>query len=393
MTSINRLTASAAASLGLVLSGCGGGGGGDEPAAPSLSTAQANYESFALAANGGVHSLLWKLPASGVPAAGAGEFIVDIGSAGLSGSPLTQGTLANDASWTSLSTALPVPALPVNLSIPSNNPVSIPATGQTFRTPDRVVQGGAIVVVSSMPTTKQRVTYVGSDIRVDVMAVDGVTVAYSNIVSAFDVVPVAQQAVPVPGDATLALWLDRENFVGNAAALIKPASKFAAGSAYARLTATRAADTLFTGDCTLAQTTTTANPVPCQTGKTLGGSSQTTEPSFADGTAGAGKTWTLATEGTICEIAAQAAGTACPPFGVRYWVATTPRSTAMNIPETTPSYRVYYELGGNIYSGSLQRAGAQVRENLGSNAVPDVRPYYIRVNQAFVQSVQAALAF
>jgi hypothetical protein len=279
------------------------------------------------------------------------------------------------------------------LSIPSNNPVSIPTAGQTFKVPDRVVQNGAVVVVSSAPTTKQRVSYVGSDILVDVLALDGTTVAYSNLVTAVDVVPVAQQAVAVPGDATLALWMDRENLVDNAAALLKPGAAFSAGAAYLKFTATRRADTLFTGDCTLAQTTTGTAPVPCQTAKTLGGSSQTTESSFADGTAGGGKVWTLATEGTICEIAAQAAGTNCPPFGVRYWVASTSRTSAMNIPEQTTAFRVYYELGGNIYTGTLQRAGATIRENLGSNAAPDIRPYYIRVNRPFVQSVQAALAF
>jgi hypothetical protein len=133
--------------------------------------------------------------------------------------------------------------------------------------------------------------------------------------------------------------------------------------------------------------------VPCQTGKTLGGSSQLTESTFADGTAGGTKVWDLANEGTICEIAAQAVGTNCPPFGVRYWVASTPSTSAMNIPAQTTQYRVYYELNGSIYIGHLQKSGAQVQENLGSSAAPDMRPYYIRANKAFVQSLQSALAF
>lgn len=390
MTRMNLLATSAVASLGVALVGCGGGG---DDNAPTLSTSQTNYESFALATNGGIHNLLWKLPATGLPVSSAGDFIVDISSAGLAASPLTGGTQANNAAWTSLSVALPVPALPINLSTPTSNPPFVPTTGQTERVPDRVVRNGAVFVVSSAPTTLQQVSYVGSNIRADVFAVDGTTIAYSNTISAVDVVPVNQQAVAAPTDATIASWLDSENLLSNAAALLKPGAAFAAGSAYVKLTATRNGDTLFTGDCTLAQTTTSTTPVPCQTATTLGGTSQTTESSFADGTAASVKVWTLATEGTICEIAAQGAGTNCPPFGVRYWVASTPRSTSMNIPATTPAYRVYYELNGNIYTGTLQRDGAQVRENLGSNAAPDVQPFYIRVNREFVQSLQSALTF
>jgi hypothetical protein len=388
---MNTITIASIASLGVVLASCGGGGGGDSP--PSPSTAQANYESFALASNGGIHNLMWKLPATGMPSGGAGDFIVDISSPGLVASPLTNGAQASNAAWTSLSSALAVPSLPINLSTPTNNPAYVPTTGQTQHVPDRVVQNGAVIVVSAAPTTLQRVSYAGANIQMDTMAVDGTTIAYGTTISAVELVPVGQQAIAAPTDATIASRLDSENLFVNAGALLSPGSTFAAGSAYAKLTATRSGDTLFTGDCTLAQTTTSTTPVPCQTGKTLGGTSQTTESSFADGTAASGKVWTLATEGTICEIAAQAAGTSCPPFGVRYWVASAPRTSSMNIPETTAAYRVYFEMGGNIYSGTLQRNGAQVRENLGSNAVPDVRPFYIRVNKAFVQSLQAALTF
>jgi hypothetical protein len=387
---MNLLATSALASLGVALVGCGGGG---DDNAPTLSTSQTNFESFALATNGGIHNLLWKLPATGLPVSGAGDFIVDIASPGLAASPLTGGAQANNAAWTSLSVALPVPALPINLSTPTSNPAFVPTTGHTERSPDRVLRNGAVIVVSSAPTTLQQVSYVGSNIRTDVFAVDGSTIAYSNTISAVDVVPVNQQAVAAPTDATIASWLDSENLLSNAAALLKPGATFAAGSAYMKLTAARNGDTLFTGDCALVQTTTSTTPVPCQSATTLGGTGQTTENSFADGTGGSGKVWTLATEGSICEIAAQAPGTNCPPLGVRYWVASTLRSINMNIPGTTPAYRVYYELSGNIYTGTLQRDGAQVSENLGSNAAPDVRPFYVRVNREFVQSLQAALTF
>lgn len=390
MSRINSAALLALASLGMGVVGCGGD---DDDSTPTLSTAQANYESFALASNGGTHSLLWNLPASGTPVNGTDQFIVDISSGGLAASPLTNGPQVGDATWTSLTTNLGVPALPINLSTPISNPPYIPTTGSTYRTPDRVVQNGAIVVVSSVPTTLQQVSYVGSDIQIDVFAVDGKTIAFSNTVSAVELVSVDQQPVAAPTDTTLASWLNSENLIANAATLLKPGAAFATGAAYAKYTATRKGDTLFAGDCALTQTTISTTLVPCQSGKTLGGSSQATESSFADGTGGTAKVWTLATDGAICEIAAQAVGTNCPPFGVRYWVATETRTSSMNVPETTTAYRAYFELAGNIYTGTLQRNGAQVRDNLGTNAAPDVQPFYIRVNKIFVQSLQSALLF
>ena len=393
MTRIKSVTLLAIASLGGTLVGCGGGDSAPTDSAPTLSTAQANYESLGLASNGGVHELLWNLPASGAPIKGTGQFIVDISSGGLAASPLTNGTQANNAAWTSLSSTLTVPALPINLSTPTSNPALVPTTGPTQREPDRVVQNGAIIVASSAPTTLQQVSYVGSDIQFDVFALDGKTIAYSTTASAVAVIPLSQQSIAAPTDTTIAGWLNKEHLLANAATLLKPGATFATGSAYAEYTATRNGDTLFVGDCALIQTTTSTTLVPCQSGKTLGGTSQTTENSFSDGTGGTGKVWNLATEGTVCEISAQAAGTNCPPFGVRYWVATASRTSSTNIPETTTSYRVYFELGNNIYSGSLQRNGAQISENVGNDAVPNVMPFYIRVNKTFVQSLQSALTF
>jgi len=358
-----------------------------------LSAVQTTYESVGLAANGGFHDLFWNLPASGAPVNGTGEFIVDITSGGLVASPLTGGFQTANLSWTSLSSALSVPTLPINLSIPTSAPAFIPTNGPTVRAPDRVVQNGAVVVSSSSPTTLQQVSYPGNNVQFDILAVDGKTVAYSTTVTGITLASVGLQSVAAPSDPAIAAWLDSENLYTNGATLLKPGAAFTSGAAYAQITATRNGDTMFVGDCALTQTTTSTTLVACQTGKTLGGASQTTESSFTDGTGGVSKVWTLATEGVICEIAAQAPGTNCPPFGVRYWVASTPRTTSMNDPAQTVSYRVYYELGGNIYTGSLHRNGAQIRQNLGSDAAPNIQPYYIRVNSAFVQSIKSALTF
>lgn len=363
--------------------------------APVLSTAQTNYESVALAKNGGIHDMLWSLPASGAPTTANGNFFVDIASGGLANSPAGAGAQLESFAWTSLSASLTVPALPINIAIPSGTPTASPTTGPTVRLPDLVMQSsGVVVAASNTPNTIEVVSYSGNDIQVNTIAVDGTTVAYSTMISAVGVVSVAGQSVAAPSDPLIAAWLAKYSLLANVAPLVKSASTFAAGSAYVLNTATRKGDTLFVGDCALAETSISgATLVPCQTGNTLEGTGVATETTFYDGSGGTAKTYTLATDGSICEIAAQAAGSACPPFGVRYWVATNPRSPSGNVPAETVSYRVYYEQNSNVYSATLQRNGAVIGENVGSDAAPNIIPAYVRVNSTFAQSVKAALNF
>jgi len=61
----------------------------------------------------------------------------------------------------------------------------------------------------------------------------------------------------------------------------------------------------------------------------------------------------------------------CPNFNVTYWVAPAARTSSMNIPaNTSGSYRVYVEIGNNIYVGELVHAGASLFQNISSHAAP-----------------------
>jgi hypothetical protein len=378
--------------LALVSSvGCGGGGGANE--LPMLSALQAVYESVALASNGGIHDVMWSMPTTGMPTSCPTpptrncSFIVDASSAGLASSPLTNGKQTEHYAWISLSSNLAVPTLPVNVDTPAAVG-DVPASGPTSRLPEMVVKGGQALVVAD-PAIVQ-VSYVGDLIQVDFLAADGVTVASSETIASMNVVDVSGTAVAsLTGE--IAGWLNKHRLTSNAG-LLKAGATFGSGAAWIKSTRTRTGDTLFTGDCALAQTSTTAaGLVACKTATTL--NAITTITNYYDGAAGAAKTYTLATDGTICAIATQAAGTACPPFGVRYWVSSAKRAANANVPAATDSYRVFYEVNGNVYTGTLQRDGTSIGTNVGSDAVPSVQPFVIRVNKVFVDSLRASLAF
>jgi len=388
-----RREACVAVALGCAMAGCGGGGGdGKEP--PTPSAVQAAYESVALAKNGGFHHLMWSMPATGMPTSCPTpptrncSFIVDVSSGGLTASPLTAGKQTEALAWTSLSSSLAVPGLPINVDTPAATG-DVPASGPTSKLPDMVVKGGQVLLAADDPDAQQ-VSYVGDAIRIDHLAADRATVAYSETISAVNVVDVSGSTLAsLPGE--IGGWLNKHRLMSNAA-LLKPGATLAPGAAWIKSTRTRTGDTLFTGDCTLDQTSAApAGLVACRTGTTL--SALTTLSNYFDGLAGSARTYTLATDGTVCEIAAQATGTACPPFGVRYWVSHSTRDPAANVPAATSGYRVFYELNGNVYTGNLQKDGTAIRTNVGSDAAPVIQPFVIRVNKAFVDSLKAALAF
>ena len=381
-----------ALSLASTVAGCGGGGGGvQEP--PTLSALQVVYESVALAANGGLHNVLWSMPAAGMPASCPVpttvncSFIVDESSGGLAASPLSAGTQTEHSAWSSLASSLAVPALPVNVDTPAATG-DVPADGPTLRAPDVVVKEGHLLLLSEDPTI-QKVSYVGDHVRIDRLASDGATVATSETITAMNVVDVS--GTTVGGlRSEIAGWLNKHRLVSNAA-LLDAGAAFGPGAAWVKSSRSRLGDTLFAGDCSLAQTSTTpAGLVPCKTATTL--SALTTINSYYDGVGGATRTYTLASDGALCELVAQAAGT-CPKFGVRYWMSRTPRDPGANVPAATETYRAFFEANGNVYSGNVQKDGATLRTNVGSDAAPSIQPFVIRVNKPFVDSLKAALTF
>jgi hypothetical protein len=85
--------------------------------------------------------------------------------------------------------------------------------------------------------------------------------------------------------------------------------------------------------------------------------------------------------------------------GVPVWVANAPRPIAATLTSTV-TYRIYFELNGNVYTGALTRDGAVVGgtyyvANPGAPAVEDrlvFFPYQIRLNKAAHDSLKNALA-
>jgi len=205
--------------------------GGTPETTPTLSTAQRNFESVALATNGGLHSLLWSLPASGKPSTTAtpAQFIVDITSGGLKESPLTHGTQNDTATWKSLATPLKVPPLPINLAPLVADESSPPSIGPKVRLPFMAVEPGTgtAQVVSSDPTTGEQVSYVGSNIKIDTLAKGSDTIAYSTLITAVTTVSVAGEVIDSASNPLAKAVLEQFHLTGNAA-LLRSGATFAA---------------------------------------------------------------------------------------------------------------------------------------------------------------------
>jgi hypothetical protein len=352
MKCINRLGIAIAVVLSALLIGCGGGSGNNSSSSTAnqgaLSTDHKTFEQFALAPNAS-YSIEWSLPLSGTPANGINYLIES--HASIAESPSTGGTQQlNGSSPTSLANSLSVPA--------------------TFAVARYLINGAIVVGSGSL----NNASYQGAGIKVDSLAVDGVTVVDSQLRSNLSVVPLSGAVTAAPAD--LAQWF---NSLYYNPSLLSASSVWGMGAAYLQYTATEVADTYTVADYTGSTTSNTPNPVA--SGTTIaalmaaGGIS-----SSIDGT-----THTL-TNGSVSSI-----------NGVTTYVASTVRPNL-----TTPTYRTYYELNGNVYTGGLVKAGTV----LGGNSYPVAAPgtsigytvnysqqYQIRLNAAAVASVRAAVTF
>ncbi len=84
--------------------------------------------------------------------------------------------------------------------------------------------------------------------------------------------------------------------------------------------------------------------------------------------------------------------------GVSVWVATTPRPQSSTL-SSTVQYRIYFELNGNVYTGSLIKDGTllggsyYVSNPSGLTAVERLTflPFDIRMNKAAHDSLLAAM--
>lgn len=312
---------------------------------------QQAFESVALAPSAGSYLFRWNLNLSGPQISGTNYAYSE--SSVLAQSPLTAGPQVNaQTAPTNLATSL----------------VLISAG------PTRILKNGAILVVPTLQASN-RISYVGSDVRVDSLAADNTTVAYSQLRSAYSSTTLAGLVSATPPE--FAQWFN--SFFANPAVFTAGAT-YQAGAGYVKYTSTSLGDRYTAFDCV--GVTTDANIAPCVSGTTLNAALTTGIVSNSDL--------------TIYHLADGTLGTV---GGVPVWVATAPRPVSATL-SSTVQYRIYFQLNGNVYTGSLIRDGEGVGgsyyvSNPGGATVEErltFLPYQIRMNKAARDSLAAAMA-
>lgn len=336
-----------AVAAALLLSACGGGSSGSSSTSATtsnLSTAQTNYESVALAANGGMHYLLASLRVSAsssgsLAVAPTSVFYTDDSSIAQSAAngqqPLT-------VTYTSVSSALQVPTIAVL----------------------RTLVNGAVYTGAFPPQVE--ISYSGPNVVETYLAADGKTTIRTLVGTSYTVVPLSGliSASPAEFFANSAVGILTNTLNGHS--LYNTQATWQAGAAYVKAVRQTASDELLPIDC-VAPVTTGTSLTPCSS------SIPTLESFFPYASATDGKTYQIG-DGQIVTIA-----------GTRAWVANAAQATA------TTEYRVYYQNNGGIYEGNLIKDGTTIRLTpIGGGTAQD--SYYF-LNSAAVQSLKSAIAF
>lgn len=329
-----------ALSIVVGITGCGGGGSGGEPtSAASLSADQQVYQQVEL--NGGESTLGWQFPFGG------GTFV--------SG---TDYIYANTTSLQKSPATGPQTQAPVLTSLSSS--VTIPSSAPALT---RVLVAGQVLLAPA--TANQSMSFSGTGIRRDRYAQDGATLVDSALFSDYSSTPLSGNMADSPGE--LLAWLPIGNWINMNA--FTAGINWLPGSAYIKSQGRRVGDTVFVSDCWGSTTTAAVNA--CGVGMTLDSffpyvfaSKSNSHPIEAD----------FAADGAISTIQ-----------GVRMWVATSALPQEL---ENTPVYRVFYELSGNIYTGTLEKDGTSFYSQQASG---NVVGYQITLNQAALNSIIAGL--
>lgn len=312
----------------------------------ALSPDQAVYESFAL--NGGIYETEWSLnPTAGQPqVSGVNYLTSDFGLGTIS--PLTHGPLYITQSHT------------VSLS---------PSLADMVGGPSRVLKNGAIAFVPG-DQNLLRATYVGSSIQVDDIASDGTTVAYSQIRSGYQAVPLAGTLNTVPATLSLAYSPIFTN-----SDLLDWTRSWNSGAAFLVYNANEKGDRYSVYDCEA--TTTGATPSSC-----------TTNASSLTALLTAG--YYLRSDAMTYVLADGAIVTA---EGIPVWVANVARPISA-VGNSTTEYRIFFQLNGMFYTGSLTKDGTLLGGHAyvsgGQRGYPN---FVTRLNKAAADSLSAGVKF
>lgn len=333
--------------LSAFLAACGGGSDVSPSAnTVALSADQAASEQFVLAPNAS-YNLQWDLPGAGIPVSGVNFLIEE--HASIAASPLTAGAQKLiETSPTSIANSLGLPVA----------------------TAARYMVNGVILVGS---TSQSYMSYQGTGVRTDGLAADNVTAVASSLRSNYSVVPLTGAVAAAPSE-----FAQFFNALYSNPLLLSATVTWNAGSAYEKYTSTQIGDLYTVGDYTGA---TTGNaPVPVASGTTIaalmaaGGITSNSDATV----------YTLS-NGSISTI-----------NGITTYVSSNVRPNL-----TTPTYRTYYQLNGNVYVGSLIKSGTVQGGNAYVQAIPGTsgftlnysQNYQIRLNAAAVASLRAAVSF
>ena len=319
-----------------------------------LSDNQKSFENLVLAPSAGSYEIDWNLNLLGPQTSGTNY--IRSASGQLMASPLTTGTQT--------STLTPAANMANTLALPTSNAAT------------RVLKNGAVLVVSnnfSAAAVPAKYVYTGSDVLVNTLAADGVTVAFSQVRSNY----LFTTLTGLVSSSPKAMTESFQALFANTANLYTTAT-YTAGAGYLTYTATNKGDVHTAFDCNA--TTTDANISPCSTNTTLNAALTAGIPSASDGV-----TYTLA-NGVISAVG-----------GVPVWVANTARPTD-GTRTVTQQYRIYFQLGTSVYTGALTKDGTVLGGNWFVASPLGVTPIIygkaasqIRLNKATIDSIKAAL--
>lgn len=320
----------------------------------SLSADQAAYEQFVMSPQVS-YGFNWYLPATGLPTVGGGYWLGE-SHATLAASPLTAGPQTIQSSTLADITS-------ELLGFPGANFLNSPYH------PARYLVGGQIVVAADPTASKGITSYQGTAVRSDTLDAGGTTVVRSYLRTGFSITSLAGTVVSAPTE--LAQWF---NALFSDGALLNATTDWAAGSKYLKYTETQVGDSYRVLDWSTTLVTTGTLPQKVATGSILTRITATTGfTSSADGI-----TYTL-TNGAITTV-----------NGIPTYVANVTRPTV-----TTPSYHIFFDLNGNIYSGELVKDGTVIGGNSYqvSGTTHYDQNYQIRLNAAAEGSLKSALLF
>lgn len=331
-----------------LLSACGGGSSGSGASvAPTaaMSQAQLYYQSYAVASGGGFFDV-------------EGNLLVTT----------VSGTPALDPTSSFFTEQISVPASPLLGPQPLTDTVTTAAATLPLPTldPNQRFMVNGTVLTAAFPSQGQ-VTFPGANVQTSYYATDGKTVVSTVLGTSYTVVPLTGFISSSPSELFTSSNVGLITNTINGKQLYNPLTVWQANSAYIKVEQQISGDTLIVQDCATPATT-GANLTPCSS------TVQTLENFFPYASTTDGTTYQM-TNGQIIQLA-----------GVRAWVATNQLASGV-----TPQYRVFYQSGGEIYTGVLIKDGT-VREQQPNNG-GSPQNFTILLNSPAMQSVKSAITF